>query len=144
MQPMKAKTIRRYGRALLVTAVAGLCPGLAHAQQAAQVTQGAVDSVPGSSRPVGVGMSPEAPPTPPAAGGRAPSFGAPVDPDAWALKIGGRFSASGRVGLGRTPKDQDVVLCDLMVAQNDGTPADIARKKQVAVAAFLSAAHTCE
>jgi len=46
--------------------------------------------------------------------------------------------------MGRPPKDQDLVLCNLMVGQNDGTPADKDRKKQVAVAAFLSASHTCE
>jgi hypothetical protein len=46
--------------------------------------------------------------------------------------------------MGRPPKDQDLVLCNLMVAQNDGTQADRDRKKQVTVAAFLSAAHTCE
>ncbi len=46
--------------------------------------------------------------------------------------------------MGRPPKEQDLVLCNVMVAQNDGTPADLARKKQVTVAAFLSAAHTCE
>lgn len=83
-----------------------LSAGLAHAQEAA------VDSLPGSARPASVGMSPEAPPTPPAVGGRAPSFGAPTDPDAWVLRVGGRFSAWAQVGLGRTPEDRD----------SDGTP----------------------
>jgi hypothetical protein len=50
-------------------------------------------------------LSPEAPPTPPAPGGRAPSFGAPADPEAWVFRLGGRFSAWGRVGLGRSPAD---------------------------------------
>jgi hypothetical protein len=64
----------------------------------------AVDGLPGSPRPPGVGLSPEAPPTPPAPGGRAPSFGAPTDPDAWVFRLGGRFSAWGQVGFGRTPE----------------------------------------
>ena len=51
-----------------------------------------------------VGVSPEAPPTPPAPGGRAPSFGAPVDPDPWVFRLGGRLSAWGSVGLGRSPE----------------------------------------
>jgi len=63
----------------------------------------ALDSVPGSSRPTGVSLSPEAPPTPPAPGGRAPSFGAPADPDAWVFRLGGRFSAWGRAGIGLRP-----------------------------------------
>ncbi len=46
--------------------------------------------------------------------------------------------------MGRPATDEDLLLCDLMVSQNDGTPTDINRKRQIAVAAFLSAAHTCE
>lgn len=114
MQPMTASRIRRRWRAQVAGAACVLCAGLAHAQQAKQPPPTAIDSVPGSSRPVGVGLSPESPPTPPALGGRAPSFGAPVDPDAWALRIGGRFSASARVGLGRAAKDRP--------ATDDGTP----------------------
>ena len=57
--------------------------------------------MPGSPRPVGHSLSPESPPKGPAPGGRAPSFGAPADPDAWAFRIGGRFSAWGRFGVGR-------------------------------------------
>jgi hypothetical protein len=52
-----------------------------------------------------VNLSPEAPPTPPAPGGRAPSFGAPTDPSSWVFRFGGRFSAWGQVGLGRSPDD---------------------------------------
>ena len=37
-----------------------------------------VDALPGSPIPPGLGLSPEAPPVPPAPGGRAPSFGAPT------------------------------------------------------------------
>lgn len=46
--------------------------------------------------------------------------------------------------MGRPAKEQDLILCDLIVGQNDGTATDILRKRQVAVAVFLSAAHTCE
>ena len=94
--------------AWLAAATCLLGSGLAHAQQKA------VDSVPGSSRPPGVSLSPEAPPTPPAPGGRAPSFGAPTDPGSWVFRIGGRFSAWGQVGLGRSPanpaSDEGVAL----------------------------------
>lgn len=81
---------------LAVTTAILLCPGLAWGQ-------GALDSLPGSARPSGVGLSPEAPPTPPSPGGRAPSFGAPADPEAWVFRLGGRFSAWGKVGVGRSP-----------------------------------------
>jgi hypothetical protein len=50
-------------------------------------------------------MSPEAPPTPPAPGGRAPSFGAPTDPNAWVFRLGGRFSAWAQVGIGESPEN---------------------------------------
>jgi hypothetical protein len=65
----------------------------------------AIDGLPGSPRPEGVNLSPESPPTPPAPGGRAPSFGAPADPEAWAFRLGGRFSAWGQAGIGHTPDD---------------------------------------
>jgi hypothetical protein len=68
------------------------------------------DSLPGSPRPSGPSLSPEAPPTPPAPGGRAPSFGAPTDPDAWAFRISGRISGYGQVGLGRKPLGSRMVL----------------------------------
>jgi hypothetical protein len=61
------------------------------------------DSLPGSPRPMGLGMSPEAPPVPPAPGGRAPSFGAPASDGEWSLRLAGRFSAFESIGLGRTP-----------------------------------------
>ncbi|MGC4087746.1 MAG: hypothetical protein QM756_07585 [Polyangiaceae bacterium] len=62
----------------------------------------AVDSMPGSPSAPGVGLSPEAPPTPPAPGGRAPAFGTAADPDAWAFRISGRISGYGQVGIGHT------------------------------------------
>jgi len=64
----------------------------------------ALESLPGSPRPDGVSLSPEAPPAPPAPGGRAPSFGAPADPEAWSFRLGGRFSAWHLVGIGRSPE----------------------------------------
>jgi hypothetical protein len=98
---MKTTAKRRYlCQATRLSLACMACSGAASAQQTA------VDSVPGASRPPGVGLSPEAPPAPPAPGGRAPSFGAPTDPDAWVLRIGGRVSAFARVGLGRTPVDR--------------------------------------
>lgn len=63
----------------------------------------AVAALPGSPRPVGLGLSPEAPHASPAAGGRAPSFGAPTKKDAWAFSLGGSIFAWEAVGLGTTP-----------------------------------------
>lgn len=59
---------------------------------------------PASARPVGLGLSPEAPPAPPAPGGRAPSFGAtaPRGDDAQ-FRIGGSLYAWQAVGIGRDP-----------------------------------------
>jgi hypothetical protein len=71
--------------------------------------------VTGSPRPVGLGYSPDAPPVPPAPGGRAPSFGAPSPPDDWAFRFGGRIYAWEAVGIGqepsvRTPGQLDTTL----------------------------------
>lgn len=52
-------------------------------------------------------LSPEAPPTPPAPGGRAPSFASSADPEAWTFRIGGRISGFGQVGIGRNPRSAD-------------------------------------
>ena len=46
--------------------------------------------------------------------------------------------------MGRAAKDEDMILCTQLAQDHNGTPADISRKQQLAVAAFLSAAHTCE
>ncbi|MFZ5894041.1 MAG: hypothetical protein ACOY0T_23460 [Myxococcota bacterium] len=62
-----------------------------------------VDSLPGSSRPLGPSLSPEAPPVPATPGGRAPSFGAPTDPDAWAFRFGGKIMAYDTIGFGQKP-----------------------------------------
>lgn len=64
----------------------------------------AVQALPGSPRPSGVGLSPEAPHAAPAAGGRAPSFGAPTRKDTWAFQLGGSIFAWEAVGIGARPK----------------------------------------
>src|SRR5450432_1713990 len=74
---------------------------------AAQGQESAVDNLPGAPRSPGVSLSPEAPPTPPAPGGRAPSFGASDDPDAWVFRIGGRISGWGQMGFGHKRPGQD-------------------------------------
>jgi hypothetical protein len=61
------------------------------------------DGLPGSQAPPGLGLSPEAPPVPPAAGGRAPSFGAPNPDKPTAFRIGGRFYGWQAVGIGQGP-----------------------------------------
>jgi hypothetical protein len=64
----------------------------------------ATDALPGSARPSGLGLSPEAPPVAPAPGGRAPSFGAPTPKGEEALfRLGANIYAWEAVGLGRTP-----------------------------------------
>jgi hypothetical protein len=90
---------RQHGRpklpAIAVALVALATASLAHADPPA---------APSPARPIGLGLSPEAPPVPPAPGGRAPSFGAPTprgeDPQ---FRLGGSLYAWEAVGLGRTP-----------------------------------------
>jgi hypothetical protein len=77
-----------------------LAAGNARAQDAAKA---ATAALPGSPLPPGVGLSPEAPQAGPAAGGRAPSFGAPVKKDAWAFTLGGSIFAWEAVGIGSKP-----------------------------------------
>jgi hypothetical protein len=62
------------------------------------------DAVPGSPRPTGLSLSPEAPPVPPAPGGRAPSFGAPAEHEQAQFRFGGRIYAWEAIGIGRTPR----------------------------------------
>ncbi|HTA93151.1 MAG TPA: hypothetical protein VK745_26415 [Polyangiaceae bacterium] len=52
------------------------------------------------SRGVGLGLAPIAPPTPPALGGRAASFGANKDPSEAAFRLGGTIFGSETVGIG--------------------------------------------
>ncbi len=61
------------------------------------------DSLPGSSLPPGLGLAPEAPPVPPAPGGRAPSFGAPAPASASSFRLGGKLFGWEAVGIGRRP-----------------------------------------
>ena len=79
----------------------------AHAETTAAGTPPAAapsDGLPGSPRPSGLGLSPEAPPVPPAPGGRAPSFGAPTPAgDETLFRFGGNLYAWEAVGIGRTP-----------------------------------------
>lgn len=46
--------------------------------------------------------------------------------------------------MGRPATADDLILCNQLASSHDGTQADIDRKRQLAVAVFLSAAHTCE
>jgi len=76
--------------------------GVALAEQAAPAM---TDDLPGSEIFPGPGMSPQAPPVPPAAGGRAPSFGAPAEKSPATFRIDGRIYGYEAVGIGRTPAD---------------------------------------
>jgi hypothetical protein len=46
--------------------------------------------------------------------------------------------------MGRPATSDDLILCSQLAQDHDGSEADMNRKRQLAVAAFLSAAHTCE
>ena len=47
--------------------------------------------------------------------------------------------------MGRPATEDDMVLCNLMLAEADpASPADLTLKQRITVAAFLSAAHSCE
>lgn len=61
--------------------------------------------LPGSPKPYGLGLSPEAPPVPAAPGGRAPSFGTPTPSDEWSFRIGGRIAAFQITGIGEKPEN---------------------------------------
>ena len=63
------------------------------------------DSLPGSEGPPGLGLSPEAPPVPPAPGGRAPSFGASTPSAPASFRFGGRFFGWEAVGVGKKPSN---------------------------------------
>lgn len=94
-----------------------LCPRVATAQNAdaqaaseqgseepagAALKEGATatDSIPGSRRHPGLSLSPEAPPVPPAPGGRAPSFHAPGKKREWQFTVGASISGWESVGIG--------------------------------------------
>jgi hypothetical protein len=44
--------------------------------------------------------------------------------------------------MGRPARDEDVTLCNLMISQ--ASPAELPNRKNLTVAAFLAAAHTCQ
>jgi hypothetical protein len=44
--------------------------------------------------------------------------------------------------MGRPAFDEDLTLCNLMISQ--ATPAELPNRKNLTVAAFLAAAHTCQ
>jgi hypothetical protein len=74
----------------------------------APVKAGPAAVLPGAPAPPGMGLSPEAPPVPPAPGGRAPSFGAPTGEKPSAFRIGGRFYGWQAVGIGATPANPPI------------------------------------
>jgi hypothetical protein len=91
----------RYGSLVAIALL--FAADAARAEEAAPAVPS--DSSPGSGIPPGLGMSPQAPPVPPAAGGRAPSFGAPAEKSAATFRIGGRFYGYEAVGIGRSPSN---------------------------------------
>jgi hypothetical protein len=92
------------GRTLALAASLALLL-LAGAAQAEGAAATVTDSLPGSEILPGPGMSPQAPPVPPAAGGRAPSFGAPAEKSAATFRIGGRLYGYEAVGIGEAPSN---------------------------------------
>ncbi len=44
--------------------------------------------------------------------------------------------------MGRPPKDEDMILCNMMIA--DAAPEELDNRRKLVVATFLAAAHTCE
>jgi hypothetical protein len=79
-----------------------LAGATARAEESAPVVN---DSSPGSLVLPGPGMSPQAPPVPPAPGGRAPSFGAPSEKSSANWRLGGRIFGYEAVGIGQTPSN---------------------------------------
>lgn len=112
-----AKALRE---ATLVAAVIGLtcATSLARAQgtPASSATDtgttpppapsGAPANVPGSPRPAGVGLAPDAPEAGPAVGGRAPSFGTPRPHEDAVFRIGGRVEGTQAIGIGERPTSE--------------------------------------
>jgi hypothetical protein len=92
----------KYRSALAATVAYLVGSGAAHAEE---TTPAVTDYIPGSAVLPGTGMSPQAPPVPPAPGGRAPSFGAPTEKSPATFLFGGRFYGYEAVGIGRTPSN---------------------------------------
>jgi hypothetical protein len=94
----------KYRAALAVSTALALSTFTARAEEATETAKvEASDAVPGSAVRPGPGLSPQAPPVPPAPGGRAPSFGAPAEKSAASFRIGGRFFGYEAIGIGRKP-----------------------------------------
>ena len=91
----------KYRYALLVPLALLLAAGGARADEDPPAVP--ADSLPGSAVPPGLGLAPDAPPVPPAPGGRAPSFGAPTPKGPSLFRFGGRFFGWEAVGIGRRP-----------------------------------------
>jgi len=94
---------RKYGCAFSVPVALLLVAGVARGEETAPAV--APDGLPGSPVFPGLGLAVQAPPVPPAPGGRAPSFGAPTEKSAPTFRIGGRFFGYEMVGLGTTPSN---------------------------------------
>jgi len=92
----------QYRYAPLVTIALVFAAGTGHAEEAAPAE---ADAIPGSQVLPGPGLSPQAPPVPPAAGGRAPSFGAPAEKAPATFRLGGRLYGYEAVGIGRAPSN---------------------------------------
>lgn len=74
-------------------------------------------SLPGSARPPGLGLAPEAPDSRHAPNGRSPSFGTPLGLDDAAFVISGNFSGWLTAGIGSEPGDA--------TADYEGTPIHV-------------------
>lgn len=90
-------------RGLLVLCGTWLVAPSVAAQSSGDSAGGRVELLPGGPTPAGLSLSPEAPPVPPAAGGRAPSFGAPTTDDVWTFRLNGRISGWQAFGIGERP-----------------------------------------
>jgi len=97
---------RRTRSALAAVACLLGSTGLAHAADPPAPPRTAKDALPGSPQPIGVGLAPDAPEGVPAPGGRAPSFGAPTDPDVWSFRWGGKMF--GYISVGFNERVDDV------------------------------------
>jgi hypothetical protein len=96
-----ARSQSRY--AFLVHIALLVAAGVTRAEEAAPTAS--ADSLPGSEVPPGPGLSPQAPPVPPAPGGRAPSFGAPAEKSSATFHLGGRLFGYEAVGVGSKPSN---------------------------------------
>jgi hypothetical protein len=87
--------------AVAVSLAYGALVSSAHAETPTSESAG----LPGSPRPNGLGLSPEAPPVPPAPGGRAPSFGSPTPgSEETSFRLGGNIYAWEAIGIGHEPR----------------------------------------